>query len=115
MKSFVIRVAIGMSILLALSGCDEYEGVDYLNIGHPADPGAPTGKRARMSGALVSENINVSPQLGSIGRSSSQMRTGAPVMNGSQMDHSKMDHSKMKQPMAKQPKKAPAMDHRGSH
>ena len=110
MKSFVIRAAMGMSILLALSGCEEYEGVDYLNIGHPADPAAPTGKRARMSSALVSENINVSPQLGSIGLSSSQIQSGGPVM-----DHSKMDHSKMKQPMAKQPKKAPAMNMRGSH
>ncbi len=110
MKSFVIRAAIGMSILLALSGCEEYEGVDYLNIGHPADPGAPSGKRARMSGALTSENISVTPQLGSIGLSPLQMQSGGRVMNKPMMDH-----SKMKQPMVKQRKKAPAMNHRGSN
>ena len=110
MKRIVIRVALGFGVLLMLSGCEEYEGVDYLNIGHPADPVAASGQRARMSGALVSENINVSPQLGSIGSSAARMQTTAPTM-----DHSTMDHSKMKQPKAKKPAMAPTMMHRGSH
>ncbi len=110
MKIFVIRAAIGMGILLTLSGCEEYEGVDYLNIGHPANLEAPAGKRAGMSRSLVSENITVSPQFGSIGVSPMQMKTSAPAMSGPMMDH-----SKMKQPMARQPKKTPAMNHRGSN
>ncbi len=109
MKSIKLRAVIGMSILLALSGCDEYEGVDYLNIGHPADPGAPSGKQARMSGTLVPENINVRPQLGSIGLSPLQMKTSAPAM-----DHSKMNHSKMKPPKAKKPM-MDGSNMRGSH
>ncbi len=110
MKSFIIRAAIGTSILLTLSGCEEYEGVDYLNVGHPANLDAPAGKRARMSRSLVSENITVRPQFGSIGVSPMQMKAGSPAMNKPMMDH-----SKMKQPMARQPKKAPAMNHRGSN
>ena len=87
MKNFILRAAIGMSILLSLTGCEEYEGVDYLNIGHPADPASATGKRARMSRALMPETINVTPEFGSLGSFTPKARGNKPVM-----DHSKMNH-----------------------
>ena len=90
MNRVVLRVAFSVSILLALGGCDEIEGVDYLNIGHPADPGSPAGHRAGISRALVSENVDVRPDLGSIGNSQAGSQSSAPVM-----DHSKMNHSNM--------------------
>lgn len=87
-KKQVLRtVGVGFCLLLGLSACREIEGVDYLNIGHPADPTAPAGKTAKMSRALISENINVRPDLEALG----SVRTG-PKTKPAAVDHSMMNH-----------------------
>ncbi|MCF6199093.1 MAG: hypothetical protein L3J67_06780 [Hyphomicrobiaceae bacterium] len=70
-----------LGLLLGLSACDEIEGVDYLRQGHPADPGASSGKPAKMSRALTPENINVRPQLGGVGSSTPQQQNSPAVTN----------------------------------
>ncbi len=94
-KKIILKLGLGTSLLLALVGCREIEGVDYLNAGHPADPGAMAGRPLPMSRALVSENEDVRPELDGI--------ASGPVLTGGRaasapapaMDHSMMDHSKM--------------------
>ncbi len=73
-------------LLLAMTACDEIEGVDYLTRGHPADPAAPAGKRPAISRALVPENINVQPELQKYGRSGPSRPTSSMAMPA--MDHS---------------------------
>ena len=92
MKKQVLRgVGVGFGLLLALSACREIEGVDYLNVGHPADPAAPMGKTSRLSRALVPENLDVRPELEAKGAPRTGPKAKAPAM-----DHSKMDHSTMR-------------------
>ncbi len=92
MKHIIKPVLLSMGVLLALSACREIEGVEYLNVGHPADPEAQAGKKARMSRALNPENITVRPDLEAVG-------SAAPASPAT-MDHSKMGHT---------------TTHRGSH
>lgn len=50
-------------MMLALTACGEIEGVDYLSLGHPADPDAQSGRHERMSNSLEPEIITVRPDL----------------------------------------------------
>ena len=62
-KGKISRMVLSMGFLLALSACGEIEGIDYLSLGHPADPDARTGKQQRMSSSLVPELITVKPDV----------------------------------------------------
>ena len=106
-KKKVFRgVGVGLFLIMSLSACGEFEGVDYLTMGHPADPGAQSGKKPYMSRALSPENIDVRPDLSAIGSS----RSSSPAA----MDHSKMGHAQ-KPTSQKSPSQKPSMNHRGSH
>ncbi len=80
-KRFIGRVSASAGILLALTACTEFEGVDYLRYGHPADPVARAGKQESASRALTPEIISVEPDV----------KPSAPAKQGSgtpPIDHS---------------------------
>lgn len=63
MKHFILGGVVSAGLALSLSACSEIEGVDYLRLGHPADPTSKAGKLEGMSRALVPENITPVPDL----------------------------------------------------
>ncbi len=67
MKHIIPKGMLGATILLSLTACGEIEGIDYLRLGHPADPQARPGQVERMSNALIPENITPKPKLEEIG------------------------------------------------
>ena len=82
---FTSGVLIGtVAILLALAGCRDIAGVQYLSDQHPANPDARQGRQMPMSNSLVPENLTVRPRLEAA--IAAQKPAARNRMN--QMDHS---------------------------
>ena len=84
-----LRFGLALTLLLGLSACEEFEGVDRVAFDHPANPAARSGKQVRLSKALMPENSTVQPELPGLG--SARPAVQKPM---------RMDHT---------------MNHRGSH
>ncbi len=87
-----LLTSLWLVLSLGLSACDEIEGVDYLRMGHPADPQAASGKTARMSRALTPENINVRPDLGGNGSATLRRQKSPDRMNPASRNPATMNH-----------------------
>ena len=81
MKPIILGGMASMALALSLTACAEIEGIDYLRLGHPADPDARPGQVERMSNALRPENITPRPKLEAV-------RPAKTREGGSAMDHS---------------------------
>ena len=77
-------MALSASLTLAIAACGEIEGVDYLTLGHPADPAAQAGKHEAMSRSLEPEIITVKPDL----KPAASAKPGRMAQPQKAMDHS---------------------------
>ncbi len=84
MKPIILGGMAGVALAVTLAACAEIEGIDYLRLGHPADPDSLPGRVERMSNALVPENITPRPKL----EAAKPAQTTKTKEGGSAMDHS---------------------------